>query len=45
MKCKSCGYPIVETATVAYCPVCRVKRFRPCPEIDKETGEWEGMYA
>jgi uncharacterized Zn finger protein (UPF0148 family) len=45
MKCKQCGYPLtVEYGNVAYCPLCRVKRARPCPEIDKETGEWEGMY-
>jgi len=43
MKCKACGAPIVERNGIAYCPLCRVKRRIPCPEIDKETGDWIGM--
>lgn len=43
MKCKACGAPLTILNGVAYCSLCRLKRFRPCPEIDKETGEWEGI--
>ena len=45
MKCKSCGTTITHAQGngMAYCDFCAMKRRRDCPEIDKETGEWEGM--
>jgi uncharacterized Zn finger protein (UPF0148 family) len=43
MKCKVCGDPLVERNGVAYCPKCKAKRHRDPPEIDPETGNWEGM--
>lgn len=42
LHCKDCGYPIVEENGVAYCPLCRVKRFKQPVEMDPETGKWEG---
>jgi Zn finger protein HypA/HybF involved in hydrogenase expression len=43
MKCKACGCEIEEYATVAYCPLCRVKRRMKTMEIDHDTGLWEGQ--
>ena len=43
LKCKACGYPLVECGEIVYGPLCRVRRSINPPEIDKETGDWEGM--
>lgn len=43
--CKVCGYPLeMNENNVVYCPLCKAKRHRNPPEIDPETGAWEGMY-
>ena len=44
-RCKDCGYILEMTAEGAmYCPLCKSKRHRQPPEINQETGAWEGMY-
>ena len=43
MKCKQCGCELVDYTTVAYCPLCRIKRTMKTVEIDPSTGEWEGV--
>ena len=43
MKCKQCGCELVDFTTVAYCPLCRIKRTMKTVEIDSTTGEWEGI--
>lgn len=46
MNCKQCGRELLKLNGdgEAYCPLCMAKRKRPCPEIDPETGEWEGVW-
>ena len=45
MKCKACGVDTLLTNGdgEAYCAFCMWRRRRNPPEIDRETGEWEGM--
>jgi hypothetical protein len=45
MICKQCGAYIthLQGDGQAYCDWCALKRIRACPEIDKETGDWNGM--
>lgn len=43
MKCKQCGCELVDYTTVAYCPLCKIKRTMKTVEIDPTTGEWEGV--
>ena len=46
MNCKDCGKETSFTGDdgQAYCVQCLCKRKRNPIEIDKRTGEWEGMY-
>jgi uncharacterized Zn finger protein (UPF0148 family) len=43
MKCKDCGCEIVDYTTIAFCPLCRIKRTIKTVEINNETGLWEGQ--